>query len=182
MAGFDPIEALRALRERSKLTMAQISHRMGYKSATGYQRFEEPATYAKRDHLELSEARRLIEALSGKGEPPIQPGEIWKLLNFSDEEKNLNAELAGGTQYYAADIVEDAIYWLMKNKIIQGMQPEEASGVVTLCCDVLRLHPDSDPNVLTTVINLDRERRRRLSTGNGNTKSIRGEERETGAA
>lgn len=58
--------------------MAEIAEKLGYKTASGYQRYEN-ATLFKKQFLPSDIIQKLVKALSGKGEPPIETREILKL-------------------------------------------------------------------------------------------------------
>lgn len=66
------------LRERAGLTMDQMARAMGYKTASGVQRYENPNAL-KRGYLKRDLVAKLERALLGKGKPPIQRAEIWEL-------------------------------------------------------------------------------------------------------
>jgi transcriptional regulator with XRE-family HTH domain len=69
---------LKRLRERAGLTMADMAHAAGYKTASGYQRYEDPGQFTKK-YIPLELTERLMPVLSGKGEPPIHPDEVMAL-------------------------------------------------------------------------------------------------------
>lgn len=69
---------VKELRERSKLSMEQMAKAMGYRSASGVQRYENPDKL-NRGYLKRDFVAKLERALLGKGSPPIQRAEIWEL-------------------------------------------------------------------------------------------------------
>lgn len=71
-------EELKKLRERSGLSMRELAELLGYKTASGYQRWEDGTVFTK-ESLPSHLVEKLIDHLSGKGEPPIQPAEILRL-------------------------------------------------------------------------------------------------------
>jgi len=71
-------ETVAALRQRAGLSMDKMAKAMGYKSASSYQRYEEPATY-EGGYANPKFVRRLESALVGKGDPPITREEAWEI-------------------------------------------------------------------------------------------------------
>lgn len=155
------IDTLRALRNRAGLTMGQAAEAMGYRGQSSYQRFESPATYDKRNHLELSEARKLSIALVGRGAPEITKSEIYKLLDLSSEEKDVINGLDSTDQLYPGTVVHEAIFFLQDNNVLRNARPAEAAEAVMLCCDVLMSNPEGKTDALAEVISLDIERKQR---------------------
>lgn len=70
--------ALRELKDRSGLSLGDISKRMGDKPRSTAQRYFEPG-YKEEGYLDLEDAVELCRALVGKGEPPITQDEILDL-------------------------------------------------------------------------------------------------------
>lgn len=76
---------LKALRTRAKVSMDRVAKDLGYKTASSYQRYEDPTTYEKKGkHLPLHIARGLINILVGKGSPPVSQEEILMLAGVTD--------------------------------------------------------------------------------------------------
>jgi hypothetical protein len=71
-------ETVAALRGRAGLSMERMAKAMGYKTASGYQRYEEPATYTG-GFANPKVVRRMESALVGKGEPPVTREEVWEI-------------------------------------------------------------------------------------------------------
>lgn len=69
---------LRDIRERSGLSMAELAKAAGYKGASSYQRYEDPALYTK-DYLPLDLIEAIAPAMTGKGMPPITQDEVYAL-------------------------------------------------------------------------------------------------------
>jgi phage repressor protein C with HTH and peptisase S24 domain len=69
---------LRALRERSGLSMAELAKGLGFRGASSYQRYEDPALFTKK-YLPLDLTEKLVQAFSGRGKPPITETEIMAL-------------------------------------------------------------------------------------------------------
>lgn len=72
-------EALTRLRERAGLSVRALAIAAGYSHGSGVQRFLEPS-YSK--PLSPSIAQNFMNALAGKGTPPIQPEEIQRLTGL----------------------------------------------------------------------------------------------------
>jgi len=71
-------KTVKALRERGGLTMGAMAKAMGYKTASGYQRYEDANTYGG-GYLKRDLVAGLAKALVGKGSPPITEPEVWAL-------------------------------------------------------------------------------------------------------
>lgn len=69
---------LKALRERSKVPMRKLATAASYRTASGYQRYEDPDLFTKK-YLPLELVEALLPVLAGKGDPPIQPDEVMSL-------------------------------------------------------------------------------------------------------
>lgn len=69
---------VRTLRERAGLSMAAVAKAMGFKGASSYQRYENPALYAG-GYLPRDWVESFRKAVLGKGNPAIQPHEVWEL-------------------------------------------------------------------------------------------------------
>lgn len=78
---------LKELRERTGLSMASVAKAAGYKTASSYQRYEDPALY-KKETLPLPLARKLADILAGKGSPPVRREEILMLAGISELSPN----------------------------------------------------------------------------------------------
>jgi len=69
---------LKALRERSGLSMAAAARACGFRGASSYQRYENPSLFTKK-YLPLDLAEKLVRAIAGKGVPPITREEVMAL-------------------------------------------------------------------------------------------------------
>jgi|GEM_PF-481416 len=76
-------DQIRALRERAGLSMAAMARACGWKTASSYQRYEDPDTF-KRTRLHPEIAERMAVALVGKGVPPITREEVMALASPVD--------------------------------------------------------------------------------------------------
>lgn len=76
----DVTAALKDLRERAGYTMAKMAKLLGYKGASSYQRYEDPALYTK-PYLPLSLIMKLRAHLIGRGTPKITHEEIVALCH-----------------------------------------------------------------------------------------------------
>lgn len=71
-------EKFRRLRDRSGLSMDDLAKAMGFRRASSIQRYANPDEYTK-EFFAPELALKMIKALVGKGEPPIEAREIWEL-------------------------------------------------------------------------------------------------------
>lgn len=69
---------IKALRERAGLSMAEAAKRGGWRSASSYQRYEDPERF-RRAFLPMDVAERLIKAFAGRGSPQITRVELLAL-------------------------------------------------------------------------------------------------------
>jgi hypothetical protein len=86
MTGIPVTERLKALRLRSGLSMAQVAEALDYKTASGYQHYEDPSKFTK-EHLPLDLTRKLVAIFSGRsadGGPPILASEVWALAGIGE--------------------------------------------------------------------------------------------------
>lgn len=72
---------LAALRHRAGLSMQALANALGYKTASGYQRYEDANIY-KRPALPLHLLKPLSRALVGKGNPRIRPEDLLPLFGI----------------------------------------------------------------------------------------------------
>ena len=75
-----PRERLRSLRERAGISGSQVSRDLGYASAAGYLRYEQP-TFAKDNPIPYDIVKRLIPMFVGRGNPPITAEEMLLLTD-----------------------------------------------------------------------------------------------------
>lgn len=73
---------LRALRERSGLTMGQIAKRAGWRQASSYQRYEDDRLFTQ-PYLPIRIAEKIARALVGQGSPPITEAEVMELTGVT---------------------------------------------------------------------------------------------------
>ena len=71
-------QRLDEMRGRSGLTVDELARRMGYKTASGVQRYLSPESY-KKAYFSLDVARKIDRALTGMGLPPITRQEVYAL-------------------------------------------------------------------------------------------------------
>lgn len=74
--------ALRKLRKRAGYSMEELAQEIGYKKASGYQRYESDTDY-KRDRIGVGMAEKLAAALVGRGKPPITEDEVLALAGIN---------------------------------------------------------------------------------------------------
>lgn len=71
-------KTVKALRERAGLTMGAMAKALGYKTASGYQRYEDASAYGG-GFLKRDIVAGLARALVGKGNPVVTEKEVWAL-------------------------------------------------------------------------------------------------------
>lgn len=71
-------ERFRELRERAGLSMDELARRMGYARASSIQRYENPDEY-KKNYIGPDLTEKLVKAIVGRGNPPIDASEVWAL-------------------------------------------------------------------------------------------------------
>lgn len=69
---------LRALRERAGYSMPVLAREMGYRTPSGYQRYESAEQHPKAV-LPLPLIQKLLRPLTGRGDPPIRAAEVLAL-------------------------------------------------------------------------------------------------------
>lgn len=74
-------QKLRGLMERAGLTVRAFANAAGYPHGSGVQRYIEPHFDGQ---LKPDVARRMAEALAGKGAPPIDPQEVYALVGIPE--------------------------------------------------------------------------------------------------
>jgi len=95
-------DILSELRERSGMTLSEIAKAAGYRGPSSVQMMFSP-DYAVRP-LNPSIANRLVDAMAGKGSPPISPDEIYRLTEIEDAlaRKRLWTGISGSDGPFAA--------------------------------------------------------------------------------
>lgn len=76
-------EELRKLRQRAGLSMAEVAQQLGYKTASGYQRYENPDEYTK-EHFPIPFVHKLLVVLEGRGDPPIGLADMMPLAGITE--------------------------------------------------------------------------------------------------
>jgi hypothetical protein len=76
-------EELRKLRQRAGLSMAEMAQQLGYKTASGYQRYENPDEYTK-EHFPIAFVHKVLAVLDGRGDPPIGLGDVMPLTGITE--------------------------------------------------------------------------------------------------
>jgi len=71
---------VRALRVRAEYSVRSIATELGYKTGSGYQRFEDPSNTDGKE-LNPEFIRAFARAVLGKGKPPIEMQDLFPLLN-----------------------------------------------------------------------------------------------------
>ncbi|MAM13051.1 MAG: phage repressor protein [Rhizobiaceae bacterium] len=66
------------LRERAGLSLAALAKAMGYRNSSSIQRYENPDLYTK-EFLSADIAKKLAQAVVGRGQPPITEEDVWSL-------------------------------------------------------------------------------------------------------
>jgi hypothetical protein len=75
-------EELRKLRQRAGLSMAEMAQLLGYKTASGYQRYESSDEYTK-VLFPITFVHKLLQALEGRGDPPIGMADVIPLAGIA---------------------------------------------------------------------------------------------------
>jgi SOS-response transcriptional repressor LexA len=84
-------EELRRLREHAKLSQTKLALKLGYKTQSGYQRYEN-ATLFDKPYLPPEFVEKLIPILVGLGDPPIALEDVLRLAGLSTvEDKYLSS-------------------------------------------------------------------------------------------
>ena len=76
-------ERLRALRKRAGYSMDALARALGYRAASGYQRYESKEHYRK-TYLPTDLVHRLLEILVGRGQPPVTQTEVLELAGLAN--------------------------------------------------------------------------------------------------
>lgn len=71
-------ERLKAMRNRAGVTMRDAAKALGYKTASGYQHYEDPKKFPH-NNLPHEILEKLVPLFAGRGEPPIDEEEVWDL-------------------------------------------------------------------------------------------------------
>lgn len=71
-------KTVKSLRERAGLTMGAMAKALGYKTPSGYQRYEDASAYGG-GFLKRDIVAGLARALVGKGDPAVTEREVWAL-------------------------------------------------------------------------------------------------------
>lgn len=79
----DVTTELRRLRERADISMEKMAIEMGYKGASSYQRYENATEFTK-SYFSKGFIEKLLKVLVGKGSPPIEEAEIYRLSGYPE--------------------------------------------------------------------------------------------------
>lgn len=63
--------------------MAEMAEQLGYKTASGYQRYENPDEYTK-EHFPIAFVHKLLGVLEGRGDPPIGLPDVMPLSGITE--------------------------------------------------------------------------------------------------
>jgi len=83
---------VRALRRQANMTMTEFAHALGYKTASGVQRYEDPALYKDR-FIRRDLADKMVAGLVGKGKPAITTDDVLALAGIGSLESSNNASV-----------------------------------------------------------------------------------------
>lgn len=126
---------LKAIRERSGRSMADVAKDCGYKGASSYQRYESSDLFTKK-YLPLELVEKLIPALVGRGVPPITETEITQLAGPSLK-KSSNSRLipvvgyvGAGAEIFSVDDHEKGGGMDEVEVPIDGMKPSTVAVIV----------------------------------------------------
>ncbi len=110
-------DRLRALRKRAGYSMDTLARAIGYRAASGYQRYESREHYHKA-YLPTELVHRLIEALVGRGQPPVTQSEVLELAGLSN--------MTGS----AEPVFEvPLISWVQAGQLTEALEPSHFSDV-----------------------------------------------------
>lgn len=73
---------LEKLRRRAGLSMTEMARQMGFRTPSGYQRYEDPAEFDAKP-LPFKHLREVVQILKGRGSPPITVSEIYPLFGVN---------------------------------------------------------------------------------------------------
>lgn len=108
---------LRALRKRAGFSMETLAHRVGYRAASGYQRYESAEHYHK-PFLPTDLVHSLMQVLVGRGTPPITQTEVLELAGL--------ANMAG----VAEPVFEvPLISWVQAGRLTETVEPSDFGDV-----------------------------------------------------
>ncbi len=108
---------LRALRKRAGYSMDALAQVVGYRAASGYQRYESAAHYHK-SYLPTDLVHRLLQVLVGRGNPPVTQTEVLELAGL--------ANMAG----VAEPVFEvPLISWVQAGHLTESVEPSDFGDV-----------------------------------------------------
>lgn len=85
--------SLKQLRTRAGLSMPALAKAAGFRTASGYQRYEDPQAF-RRAYLPMDLTEKLAAALVGRGDPPITSREVAQLAGVDSFERLARGGLA----------------------------------------------------------------------------------------
>lgn len=88
MNGTSLPERLRAMRMHSRRSMPYMAKKLGYKTPSGYQRYEDPTLY-KKTYLPHELMPGLLSAFVDRGEPPITKEDVLGLFGVNSIETRM---------------------------------------------------------------------------------------------
>ena len=119
--------ALRKFRKRGGLTIQQMAKAIGFRNGSSYQHYESPRLF-KRKYLPLEVAERFADALEGRGDPPIQRGEIYALAGLDDAEIAARAAIVSLDELLMQGVIAATERYMSKRKIT--LHPDKKAKLV----------------------------------------------------
>jgi phage repressor protein C with HTH and peptisase S24 domain len=131
-------QRLRALRERSGLSMAEVAREIGFKAQSSYQRYEDDTLY-RRDWLDPELVEKLRKTLVGKGDPAITNDDISALshpalsrdfLENSGRRSEDSGSKTPDTGSYVQELLGPYAYAQPVNEVAAGEQGRSNGEVI----------------------------------------------------
>ncbi len=119
--------ALRKFRKRGGLTIQQMATAVGFRNGSSYQHYESPRLF-KRKYLPLEVAERFADALEGRGDPPIQRGEIYALAGLDDAEIAARVAIVSLDELLMQGVIAATERYVLKRKLI--LHPDKKAKLV----------------------------------------------------
>ncbi len=106
-------DQLRELRDRAGLSMDALAREIGYRAASGYQRYESAEHY-RRKYLPVELVHKLANVLVGRGRPPITRDEVLALAG-------LGAVVGSTAPIFNVPVLS----WVQAGKLAEAMDSQQ---------------------------------------------------------